>query len=31
VRIIFTGIQLTTDGHRAYLHAVEAAFGADID
>jgi hypothetical protein len=24
-------IQLTTDGHRAYLHAVEAAFGADID
>jgi 16S rRNA C1402 N4-methylase RsmH len=24
-------IQLTTDGHRAYLHAVEAAFGGDID
>jgi IS1 family transposase len=23
--------QLTTDGHRAYLNAVEAAFGADID
>ena len=24
-------VQLTTDGHRAYLSAVEAAFGADID
>jgi len=24
-------IQLTTDGHRAYLTAVEGAFGADID
>jgi len=24
-------VQLTTDGHRAYLNAVEAAFGADID
>lgn len=24
-------IQLTTDGHRAYLEAVEGAFGADID
>jgi IS1 family transposase len=24
-------VQLTTDGHRAYLDAVEAAFGADID
>lgn len=24
-------IQLTTDGHRAYLDAVEDAFGADID
>jgi IS1 family transposase len=24
-------IQLTTDGHRAYLHAVENAFGKDID
>ncbi|MBB4252994.1 helix-turn-helix domain-containing protein [Rhizobium sp. BK008] len=24
-------IQLTTDGHKAYLEAVEAAFGADID
>jgi hypothetical protein len=23
-------IRLTTDGHRAYLHAVEAAFGGDI-
>jgi IS1 family transposase len=24
-------LQLTTDGHRPYLEAVEAAFGADID
>ena len=24
-------MQLTTDGHRAYLHAVESALGADID
>src|SRR6266478_557019 len=24
-------VQLTTDGHRAYLNAVEDAFGADID
>lgn len=24
-------IQLTTDGHRAYLEAVEDAFGADVD
>jgi hypothetical protein len=24
-------IQLTTDGHRAYLDAVEDAFGGDID
>jgi len=24
-------VQLTTDGHRAYLTAVEGAFGADID
>jgi IS1 family transposase len=24
-------IQLTTDGHKAYLRAVEGAFGADID
>ena len=24
-------VQLTTDGHRAYLQAVEGAFGADID
>jgi IS1 family transposase len=24
-------VQLTTDGHRAYLRAVEDAFGADID
>ncbi len=24
-------VQLTTDGHKAYLQAVEDAFGADID
>jgi hypothetical protein len=24
-------IQLTTDGHKVYLNAVEAAFGADVD
>jgi hypothetical protein len=24
-------VQLTTDGHRAYLDAVEDAFGSDID
>jgi hypothetical protein len=24
-------IQLTSDGHRPYLEAVEGAFGADID
>jgi IS1 family transposase len=24
-------VQLTTDGHRAYLYAVEAAFGTEID
>jgi IS1 family transposase len=24
-------VQLTTDGHRAYLEAVDSAFGADID
>jgi len=24
-------VQITTDGHRAYLEAVETAFGADID
>jgi hypothetical protein len=24
-------VQLTTDGHRAYLEAVEKAFGADVD
>jgi IS1 family transposase len=24
-------VQLTTDGHRAYLTAVESAFGADVD
>ena len=26
-----TRVQLTTDGHRAYLGAVEGAFGADVD
>jgi len=24
-------VQLTTDGHRPYLEAVESAFGMDID
>ena len=24
-------VQLTTDGHKAYLEAVEGAFGADVD
>jgi len=24
-------VQLTTDGHRAYLQAVEGAFGGNID
>jgi len=28
---IVTRIQLTSDGHKAYLEAVEGAFGADID
>ena len=28
---IDTRIQLTTDGHKAYLNAVEDAFGADVD
>lgn len=26
-----TRVQLTTDGHKAYLSAVEDAFGADVD
>jgi hypothetical protein len=25
------GVQITTDGHRAYLDAVEGAFGMDVD
>jgi len=24
-------VQITTDGHKAYLEAVEEAFGADVD
>jgi IS1 family transposase len=28
---IATRIQLTSDGHKAYLEAVEGAFGADVD
>ena len=24
-------VQLTSDGHKAYLEAVEGAFGADVD
>ena len=30
-RIVTERIQLTTDGHNAYLSAVEDAFGADVD
>lgn len=30
-RRISNRVQITTDGHRAYLEAVESAFGADID
>lgn len=30
-RRIVNRVQLTTDGHKAYLEAVEGAFGADID
>ena len=30
-RRLTTRVQLTTDGHRAYLEAVEGAFGADVD
>lgn len=30
-RRISNRVQITTDGHRAYLEAVENAFGADID
>jgi IS1 family transposase len=26
-----TGVQLTSDGHKAYLEATEGAFGADVD
>lgn len=28
---VATRVQLTTDGHRAYLDAVEGAFGAEVD
>jgi hypothetical protein len=28
---LMSRVQLTTDGHKAYLQAVEEAFGADID
>ena len=28
---IVNRVQLTTDGHKAYLEAVEEAFGADVD
>jgi hypothetical protein len=31
VRIPAHRIQLTTDGHKVYLDAVEDAFGGDID
>jgi IS1 family transposase len=30
-RRISNRVQITTDGHKAYLEAVESAFGADID
>jgi len=30
-RRLATRVQLTTDGHKAYLEAVEGVFGADID
>ena len=30
-RRIVGRVQITTDGHRVYLDAVENAFGADID
>ena len=26
-----TRVQLTSDGHKAYLEAVEGAFGGDVD
>jgi len=26
-----TGVQITTDGHKAYIEAVEGAFGMDVD
>jgi hypothetical protein len=28
---ISSRVQITTDGHRAYLEAVEGAFGMDVD
>ena len=28
---IHTRVQLTTDGHKVYVNAVEDAFGADVD
>ncbi|UDF30002.1 UNVERIFIED_ORG: IS1 family transposase [Roseateles sp. XES5] len=28
---LFTRVQVTTDGHKAYLEAVEGAFGCDVD
>jgi hypothetical protein len=31
VRSLANRVQLTSDGHRAYLVAVESAFGADVD
>lgn len=30
-RLLANRVQLTSDGHKAYLEAVEGAFGADID
>ncbi|XHH03402.1 hypothetical protein RQ479_29600 [Mesorhizobium sp. ISC25] len=31
VKRLANRVQLTSDGHRAYLEAVEGAFGGDID
>jgi hypothetical protein len=31
VSLLTNRVQLTTDGHRVYLQAVEDAFGKDID
>jgi hypothetical protein len=30
-KVVANRVQLTSDGHRAYLEAVEGAFGGDVD